>query len=113
MPDAFLRIPNSLGGHYDVVLGPKGSVLTSNGENANGDPIAPTFQLAPRGAPPFRGFSYNHEWELSMLVAFGGHDFGIGNFTAEFEREMLAAGVGRFGPACYTNGADVPWTKRI
>src|SRR3990167_7539230 len=106
MPDAFIRVENSLGGHWDVVLGPNGSMLCSNGVDANGNPNPPTFEW-PTGAPA-HGFSYTQGWELPMLVAYDGYDFGQGNFTADFERTLLAAGVGRYGPANYTTGSDVP-----
>lgn len=111
MPSAFIRIQNSFDSHWDVALGPKGTVLMSGGVDSNGNPNAPTFAW-PAGFPS-HGFSYTQGWELPMLVSYGGFDFGVGNFTCDFERTLLEAGVGRVGPANYTTGGDAPWTKRI
>lgn len=101
----FIRIPNSNGGYFDIAMGTKGQMLMSNGET-----VAPSFQDVSRGSP-LRGFSYTQDWEKTQLDNFGGYDFGVANFTAEFER--TAAGSTGHGPANYTSPHDHPWTKRI
>ena len=101
----FIRVPNSNQGYFDVTVGTRGQVLMSNGED-----VAPSFQDQSVGTP-VRGFSYTQDWEKTDLDAFDGFDFGVGNFTAEFER--TAAGATGHGPAAYTSPHDFPWARRI
>jgi hypothetical protein len=54
-----------------------------------------------------RGFSVTQPWELLMLDGSGDFDYGVGNFTAEFERRA-GASIGfderkRYGPANHTS----------
>ena len=100
----FIRVANSNQGYFDIDAGQAGQVLVSNGPS-----LAPTFQDPPGNV--IRGFSYTQGWELEHLEAFGGFNFGLGNFTSEFERDLL--GGTRLGPATYTSPGDHPWAKRI
>ena len=106
----FIRLPNSSNGYWDVELGAQGSVLTSNG-----DDVAPTFASAAAGSSLVRGFSYTQEWEQAELERYGGYDFGLANFTAEFERTAAEAAMGTaaHGPASYSTMSDHPWAKRV
>ena len=101
----FIRVINSASGNYDIDLGQAGQVLMSNGPSA-----APSFQ-DPAGGAPVRGFSYTQDWELAHVVSYGGFNFGVGNFTSEFERTLLSGT--RHGPACYTTPSDHPFAKRV
>ncbi len=105
----FIRVPNSNGGFFDITVGTLGQSLVSNGED-----LAPSFQDPQNGSLP-HGFSYTQDWEKAIVDRISGYDFGVGNFTSEFERtkaETLMAAYAH-GPANFTTGSDVPWTKRI
>lgn len=54
-----------------------------------------------------RGFSYTQPWEKFFVDRFGGFNYGVGNFTAEFERRA-GQSIGfderkRYGPANHTS----------
>lgn len=58
-----------------------------------------------------RGFSVTQPWELLLLDASGNFDYGVGNFTAEFER-LAGASINfdsrrRLGPANHTSPFEI------
>jgi hypothetical protein len=103
----FIRVYNSDGGYSDVSLSTAAKVLASNGTSGTD---APTFEYS-AGERLRHTFSYTQRWEKAILDNYGGNDYGIGNFTAEFERSL---GTGdRYGPSAWTTPGDHPFSQRV